>query len=170
MNDVVHRIIEDNGPFPNNPRLPLLHYKKVLDDYDPQKIQEAFSSNGWVNSWVNGIYSYHHYHSNTHEALGISGGSCEVQIGGEGGPVFHLEAGDVLVIPAGVSHKNVGASEHFVCVGSYPLNIPYDMRRGEEGERPEVDKRISKVPLPTYDPVYGDEGPIFKHWIEQQED
>ncbi len=164
MHDVAQRIIDENGPFPNNPKLPLLHYKKVLDDYDPKKIRETFASNGWINSWVNGIYSYHHFHSNTHEAIGISSGSCQVQIGGSGGQVLTLEAGDVIIIPAGVSHKNVGSSAGFTCVGCYPIDVPYDMHEGKEEERPDVDKRIAKVPLPDKDPVFGESGPLQKHW------
>lgn len=164
MSNVIHTIIKENGPFPNNNQLPLLHYKKVLTDYDPKSIRETFASHGWINSWVNSIYSYHHYHSNTHEVLGVAKGSCEVQIGGEGGAIYRLEAGDVMVIPAGVSHKNVGSSPNFTCVGCYPLDIPYDMQEGKEGERPEVDKRIARVPLPEKDPVFGIEGPLLNYW------
>lgn len=161
--DIESHLIEEAEGFPNNPKLPLLHYHSVLEDSEPSAIQNKFESNGWKNSWVDGVFSYHHFHSNTHEALGVASGFCDVQIGGGSGAVFRIEKGDVLVIPAGVSHKNVGASDDFVCVGSYPTDIPYDMKReGAEG----VKERIQEVGLPEADPAFGEEGPLFDYWSD----
>jgi uncharacterized protein YjlB len=161
LTEVVHKIIEENGSFPNNPILPILHYKRVLVS---ERGLERFASNGWKRGWENSIYPFHHFHSNTHEVLGVESGSCNVQIGGEGGEVFILEAGDVLLIPAGVSHKNVGSSSDFRCVGAYPLDIQYDMHRGSGEDLEELKRNIAKVPVPKKDPVYGNSGPLFEHW------
>ncbi|GAB4188275.1 MAG: cupin domain-containing protein [Simkaniaceae bacterium] len=161
---IVAAIIKENGPFPNNPNLPLLHYQRVLEKLRPEEVQEKFAENNWKNSWINGIYPYHHFHSNTHEALGVVSGSCQVQVGGENGRIFEISAGDVLVIPAGVSHKNIGSSPDFLCVGCYPLEIPYDMHEGKQTERPGVDENIANVPHPKKDPVFGEKGPLLEHW------
>jgi len=161
---VEEHLIEENDGFPNNPDLPLLHYKKALEPSETGSVKELFAENNWGNAWVDGIFSYHHFHSNTHEVLGITRGSCKVVIGGEGGKEITVEKGDVLVIPAGVSHKNVGSSQDFTCVGAYPSSMMYDMHEGDEEELESVKKTIRHVPLPEKDPVKGAGGPLFDHW------
>jgi uncharacterized protein YjlB len=163
---VLVELVKENGAFPNNNRLPYLLYKSVLEL--PQKnasavIKEIFASHGWANAWKNGIYPYHHYHSITHEVLGIYQGSCDVMLGAEEDRIVHLEKGDVLLLPAGVAHRNMGSSEDFGCVGAYPNGMEFDMNYGRTGERPHTDKNIQQVPLPATDPVYGN-GPLQDYW------
>ena len=52
--------------------------------------------------------------------LGIAAGWVRVRLGGEGAQTVELRAGDVVVIPAGVAHKNEGASPDLLVVGAYP--------------------------------------------------
>lgn len=85
-------------------------------------------------------------------------------LGGEQGIVTEVEAGDVLVIPAGVGHYNQGADGAFRVVGAYPDGMNWDMGYGKAEERPENLENIKKVPLPEADPVYGQEGPVHEHW------
>ena len=40
----------------------------------------------------------------------------------------------------------------------------YDLRTGEEGERPGVLENIRNVPLPEADPLFGGEGPLLMRW------
>jgi uncharacterized protein YjlB len=87
-----------------------------------------------------------------------------VQIGGPDGLLFSVEAGDVLLIPAGVSHKNIRSSQNFVTAGAYPEDISYDMHTGKEEELESVQKRIKEVPMPSQDPVFGSKGPMFTEW------
>ena len=87
-----------------------------------------------------------------------------VQFGGEDGITLVAEAGDVLILPAGLAHKNLWSSHDFRVVGAYPQGTSWDMNYGKEGERPEADKNIARVPLPPTDPVYGKEGPLRKAW------
>src|ERR1700759_5201892 len=72
--------------YPNNPRLPVLCYRKAvrLPGYgDAAKVVERlFSRNRWTGGWRDGVYNYHHYHSNAHEALGCYAGKATVQLGG----------------------------------------------------------------------------------------
>jgi uncharacterized protein YjlB len=81
-------------------------------------MEERFLANHWTNSWRNGIYTFHHFHSTSHEVLGIYRGSASVRLGGEHGQDLIVEAGDVVVIPAGVGHKNLGATRQFGVVGA----------------------------------------------------
>jgi len=44
-------------------------------------------------------FSFAHYHSTTHEALGVYRGSATLRLGGEHGKNVEVHAGDVIVIP-----------------------------------------------------------------------
>jgi uncharacterized protein YjlB len=158
--------IPAHGLFPNNPKLPVLLYKKVIRPLhnDPQAILNLLANNGWRGGWIDKIYPFHHYHSNTHEVLVAVEGRCMVQMGGTGSENIEFEKRDLLLLPAGTSHKNSGASGDFLCVGAYPFDIEYDMNFGKEEEKLQATARIARVPLPETDPLYGKEGPIFKYW------
>lgn len=152
-------IFKDDGKIPNN-KLPLLLYKNAFTkrgDAGAVWLEKKFKENNWRNSWRNGVFDYHHYHSNTHEVLGVFSGKALLQLGGETGEKIEVEAGNVLVIPAGVGHKNLGG-EDFKVVGAYPNGMDHDMNYGKEEERPEVDENIAAVPLPENDPLQGKEG------------
>src|SRR2546423_7542797 len=89
---------KDDGLIPNHPRWPLILYRGPvrLGDHDPAAVMEVlFETNGWGDSWRNGIYDYAHYHSRIHEVLGIARGSAKVQFGGASGRAVQLKAGDV---------------------------------------------------------------------------
>ena len=129
------------------------------------KIEQHFASLNWTNSWKNGIYPFHHYHSTSHEALGVYSGSATVRLGGEQGRDFQVKAGDVIVIPAGVGHKNLGSSGDFGVVGAYPDGRSWDLLRGKPGERPQADDNIARLPVPTTDPVGGAQGRLQELWV-----
>lgn len=154
---IITHTLKDDGRFPNN-SLPLIIYKDALTL--PEKkaatiIITLFENNNWKNAWKNGIYDYDHYHSITHEVLGIYCGKAKVQFGGPGGVVEKVRKGDVIIIPAGVAHRNLGSGKDFKCVGAYPGGNDYDIRKGEEGDRPESDNNIKKVPMPVSHPISG---------------
>jgi len=163
---------KDDGSIPNSRYAVLIYRGAVdLDDRDPaSSMEERFTANHWTNSWRNGIYPFHHYHSTSHEVLGVYQGSATVRLGGERGQDFFVEAGDVIVIPAGVGHKNLGASERFGVVGAYPNGRRWDLLRGRPGERPQADQNILAIPMPTEDPLYGSDGPLKKIWGEMFDD
>ena len=164
--EVRQYLLTDDGTFPNS-HLPLLVYPRgiVPASGDLATFFEAcFTGNGWPAAWRDGIYGFHHYHSTAHEVLGICRGRARVQMGGESGEILTVTAGDAVVIPAGVAHKNLGASGDFLVVGAYPRGQSWDMNDGSPGERPLVDKNIRTVPLPTTDPVMGAEGPLTQCW------
>jgi len=158
--------LKDDDLIPNS-KLPLLLYRGVisLSGDDPAHIfEKLFEENGWNESWRNGIYSYHHYHSTAHEVLGIYRGSAKVQLGGERGVIHEVSAGDVIVIPAGIAHKNLGSTRDFGVVGAYPERQDWDMNYGKPGERPRADQNIAQVALPKLDPVFGKNGPLIEKW------
>jgi uncharacterized protein YjlB len=161
-----HRF-EDDGSIPNNPTLPVLVYPQVLagSDLDPSRCKELLSENGWAGAWADGVFPYHHYHSTSHEVLCVVGGSASIAFGGPHGETIQVSAGDAVVIPAGVGHRNKGSESGFSVVGAYPPGQQdYDLRTGEEDERPEVLENIRNAALPKSDPLFGEGGPLVWRW------
>jgi uncharacterized protein YjlB len=87
-----------------------------------------------------------------------------VQLGGEDGLKLAAGVGDVLVLPAGLAHKNLWSSHDFRVVGAYPRGTTWDMNYGKPGERPGADENIARVPLPENDPVFGAGGVLLNYW------
>lgn len=164
------RTLRDDGTYPNNGVLPVLVYEQAVRRSVrslARTVERVFRTNGWTGAWRNGIFSYHHYHSTAHEALGVTGGSATVQLGGPDGWKLDVGTGDVLVLPAGVAHKNLGADRDFQVVGAYPNGQNWDLKRGDPGDRPAADRNIEQVALPSTDPLYGADGPLLEHWTEE---
>jgi len=161
---------EDGGAVPNNPRLPLLVYRQVsgFGIGDTATVIEArFGQNGWGNGWRNGIYPFHHFHSNAHEVLGIAAGRAKVRFGGASGVSVEVQAGDVVVIPAGVGHKREDSSGDLLVIGAYPPGEDPDLvREDDDGNGRALREAIQAVPVPRTDPVLGADGPLVKIWRE----
>lgn len=164
--NIFSHLLAEKGLYPNNARLPLLVVGQVFQKNraTPEGFERLFTAHQWPAAWRNGLYDFHHYHSTAHEVLGIYSGWVEACFGGPGGLVMKAEAGDVIIIPAGVSHCNVGQSPDFKVVGAYPQNQVWDMKYGKHGERPGVDRVIAGVALPDEDPVSGTDGPLKTLW------
>jgi uncharacterized protein YjlB len=165
--NIVRHILADDGQFPNNALLPLLVYRKAIHLPSSERsntVLQLFEDNGWTGGWENGVFDYHHYHSTAHEVLCVIQGTVRLQFGGPGGVSVFLEEGDVVIIPAGVAHKNISGHDDFKCVGAYPDGQRYDINYGRSGERPRADENIKLLPLPQSDPVFGMGGPLIKNW------
>ncbi|AWH84596.1 hypothetical protein HYN59_05450 [Flavobacterium album] len=162
--DILQFQFEDDGKIPNSV-FPLIVYKNAFDPGEnlADVMEETFAKNNWKNAWRNGVYPYHHYHSITHEVLGVYKGSAQLHMGGENGQKLDVEAGDVLVLPAGTGHKKISASEDFAVLGAYPGGVEYDLLTGKDSERVKALENIAKVPFPDNDPLLGNEG-IQEFW------
>ncbi|KQT46100.1 hypothetical protein ASG47_14295 [Devosia sp. Leaf420] len=161
--DIAIKHFADDGTFPNN-SLPVIIYRRAVAEPSPEAMEALFDQNGWPSAWRYGVYDFHHFHSTAHECLGVARGSARLQFGGPEGRVFEVVAGDVMVLPAGIGHKNVGSSADFLVVGAYPPGMSADRLKGEPGERPGADERIAQVALPKTDPVGGQAGPLLSKW------
>ena len=148
---------------PNNP-LPVLIFRAVLSRNSKNKarrFRETFRGHGWVGIWTDTIYDYTHFHSNAHEVLGIAEGKVELRLGGARGRTFNLQAGDVVVLPAGVGHRRTGSDEGLKVVGAYPHGqASFNIKR--KGHR------TPRVGLPRTDPVFGKKGPLILSWGESR--
>ncbi len=155
-----------NGMLPNS-RFPLLVHRGAVAGGGEEAVMQRFRNNGWLNNWhYPGIYTYAHFHSTTHECLGCARGWMEVELFGVGGLRVRVEAGDVIVLPAGVSHAMVAQSEDIMMVGGYPDGRDWDNvqeARLDEAGRRAAAKRIMMLPIPTRDPATG---ATMAEWME----
>jgi uncharacterized protein YjlB len=161
---------------PNNRHLPVILYRGVANaetasargapDVDrlAETFEAMFARNGWPPKWRDSIFDYHHFHASAHEVLGIAGGSAEVIVGGPGGRVMHLEAGDVLLLPAGTGHCLESSSGPLLVIGAYPPDQQWDIRRDalSDAER----DAMEALPFPHSDPVLGTRGPLMDNWLK----
>jgi uncharacterized protein YjlB len=157
-------LLNPDAEMPNS-RLPVLLYRAAITQDKSgvaQGIMELFATNNWRGAWRNGIYPFHHYHSTSHEVLGIESGTVTVLLGGDSGTTVDLVAGDIVVLPAGTGHMRLSSNPGLSVIGAYP--------RGQEGpdllraRSAEAEARIAHLALPKIDPVMGPDGPLLKLW------
>lgn len=164
---IIHIMIQPKDFFPGNSRFPLLIYKNAFDLlHDSNDALALLHQNDWTQAWIDGVYDFHHYHSNTHEVLVIISGECEVQFGGDKGKTYVVTFGDVVILPAGVAHKSLRMSEDFQCIGAYPFDVGTDMNEGSFDEYAKAIESIQRVGVPKKDPVFGDKGFLFDYWVD----
>jgi uncharacterized protein YjlB len=158
--------LSGNSDTPNNPLLPVIVYRCVFGTKRSDKahlFKNHYKANGWRGTWTDTIYRYRHFHTNAHEALGVAEGKVTLEIGGNRGKILRLKAGDLIILPAGTAHKRLSKDKVSV-VGAYPRGqAKYDICRNA-GQCRHAMKRIKKVPLPSTDPLYGENGPLTKLW------
>ncbi len=158
----------DDGEVPNHPRWPLIVYAGAIDPAflaaSEFAFDRLFERNGWVVGFRNGIYPFTHFHSNTHEVLGIARGEATVQLGGEAGRALIVKAGDALLLPAGTGHRRIASSRDLLVIGGYPPGYQYDLIRSAAGDDGGIRARIVGVARPDADPVGGGAGPMTELW------
>lgn len=150
-----------------NSRLPVLIYRGIsFESADTAAgFERMFNSNFWPAQWRDGIFDFHHYHSNAHEVLGVAMGAARIMLGGEGGQEIIVAPGDILILPAGTGHCCIEHSDDFLVVGAYPLNQEsYDIQRADPETLAASQARIVRVPLPQADPLSGSGGALVRLW------
>jgi len=155
------------GAIPNHPRWPLLVYPGAValcGDDPAAAFEDLFTRNRWPAAWRNGIFPFHHYHSNGHEVLGIYSGEASVRFGGESGVTIVARPGDVIVLPAGTGHKKLSSRGELGVVGAYPEGARPDTCMPPFARAKRNADAVARVPLPAADPVFGAGGPLFEHW------
>jgi uncharacterized protein YjlB len=167
MSDVAQlEFPHDSEGIPNNPTLPVVIHRgveEIIDD--PAACERLFQSHGWGGNWRDGIFPFHHFHSNAHEVLGIVAGTPEVTLGGPEGERLTLHPGDVVVLPAGTGHKREDSGTRLLVIGGYPAGQEnYDLRRADPVALEAMQRNIAAVALPEADPVQGPGGALTVAW------
>lgn len=143
-----------------HPDYPALLYRGVLTG-SAEDSEALVDRNGWPAQWRGGIFTYHHYHSTAHEALGVISGRARVVLGGPEGQEVSIRAGDLAVLPAGTGHCLLEESDDFEIFGAYPAGQQnWDICR--KSPDAETLQRIRAVPLPESDPLTG--GSMSELW------
>lgn len=188
---------------PNSP-FPLLHYPGLLaekTECNTDKVYDLFTGNGWDIHWIfrYGPTQRSHYHSKAHECMAVLTGTATIRFGAGDtsddleasthgsdyeacGVEIAAKAGDVFVIPAGVSHKSFNTTpaefalltpgnghgieaenprkalseiqlSGFTMMGAYPTGGEWDFCDGGEDE--DKKQMARAVPKPPKDPVVG---------------
>lgn len=163
---VSKHLIPEHNLHPNTSiqHKPLMIYHSAFPSTtNASAIESQLTSVGVVEpQWRYTMYSTSHFHSTTHEVLCVSNGRARLCFGGEDNegrvePV--VGRGDVMIVPAGVSHRLLEDMDGgFEMVGSYPKGCHWDMCYGKEGEEGKV-SGIGKIEWFPEDPVYGPDGP-----------
>jgi len=163
--------LSDDGTIPNS-KYPVIVYHQAFameGDAAADFLEKRFAQNGWSNAFRWRVYDYHHYHSNTHEVLGVYAGNALLQLGGPEGEKLQVRPGDVIVLPAGTGHISLSHSDDFAVLGAYPEGMEPDLIRLED-KRPDVVRdKVDGVPVPEHDPLFGDEPQgLVSSWAESR--
>ena len=96
----------------------------------------------------------------------MASGWADIVLGGPTvGQTFRLEAGDLVVLPAGTGHCRVDSSSDFAICGCYPPGQSnYTIVKERDGALARHAADIANVPLPETDPVFGADGPLITGW------
>jgi len=151
---------------PNNQVRPTIIYRSVHEAAAEQLAQwfeKVFAENGWPPAWRYTVYDFAHYHSNTHEVIGVFRGHATIRLGDTAGESLDLKAGDVVIIPAGVSHQRLSSSEDFTGVGAYPDGFdPDQIRKDRPNQKETADPQ--SISTPEKDPLGGLTGALQQEW------
>ena len=144
--------------WPNNANYPLIVYCGAYDSERDGDGRVLLQANGWTSPWAWGVFDFHHYHSTAWEALLCVRGEAEVQFGGPTGPVLHPSAGDLLLVPPGVVHKQLSSGGGFTLLGAYPDHDGCRTPEADTVRGPPTDRQaanIRKCPPPQSCPLFG---------------
>lgn len=162
--------LSDDGIIPNSKYPVIIYHHGFTLEGKPAAdfLESRFAENSWSNAFRWRVYDFHHYHTNTHEVLGVYSGNALLQLGGPKGEKLQVRPGDVIVLPAGTGHISLSNSDDFGVVGAYPNGVEPDLIKLED-ERPDsVAEKVDVIPIPQKDPFYGNsDNGLISSWNER---
>ncbi|KAL4752400.1 hypothetical protein BDW72DRAFT_171160 [Aspergillus terricola var. indicus] len=105
----------------------LMTYHQAFDA-SAEELSKHLDKIGEISArWISSMYPKTHFHSTSHEVLGVVSGSARLCFGGEGNPDRvepEVSEGDLIIFPAGVGHRLLSETDEaqrpFRMVGAYP--------------------------------------------------
>ena len=189
---VEHHLLKEAEGSPNNEALPLIVYRAAVDvsGEEPEgAVEKTFGENDWGDGFRGDTFPFHHYHSIAHEVVGCARGKARLQFGGPQGPVIDVQAGDAVLIPAGVVHCRLDDAPGYASVGAYPPGQQPDLCVSSEADAAAARQRddtgdldlkvvgrnelaatkasIAGTALPETDPIAGPDGPVATLWLKR---
>ncbi|KAH8883206.1 hypothetical protein GQ53DRAFT_830900 [Thozetella sp. PMI_491] len=173
LSEPEHYFVGDT-PYVPGSELPVVVYRGALKHcQNEEEIRIYLESNGgWVRGGAWNAWFKSHYHPNVHECYGVATGSSELSIGR--GPLddhsaeqlIRLNKGDVMIIPAGVSHCSSTATEDYRFIVFFPKEDPkwISVWCQTDEDTAENKQRALQVPLPSTDPLEGPNGYLIREW------
>ena len=156
---------EGNGRVPNS-RLPLLIYRNAVRG-TPREVESKLRKNTWSPLWHahHGMWPRHHFHSEAHEFICVTQGIHTGKFGGHNGISAQLNAGDAVIIPAGVGHRGLQISDDLNLTGGFHEGFcMVDFRICYPEEYVEMCRISREVPILEHDPFFGLNGPLARIW------
>jgi len=149
--------LTDDGTIPNSKYPVIVYHHAFMMEGKPAAdfLENRFAENGWSNAFRWRVYDYHHYHTNTHEVLGVYAGNAQLQLGGPEGERLDVQPGDVIVLPAGTGHIALSHTDDFAVVGAYPNGIEPDLIKITDPRPDDLTAKLDGIPLPEHDPFFG---------------
>jgi uncharacterized protein YjlB len=152
----------ENDEFPAQSRKDIIIYRNAVDPDAAdcaEQFEALFTENGWHLEWRGRISDTGHFHSRAHEIIAIVKGATILAFGGGKGKRVVLDAGDAVLVPPGLLHRQVGAWTGGVeAVGAIPEEVEWDLRREPPPDEP--DGGTALVDRPCCDPILGMRGPL----------
>jgi len=158
-------VFQQREQIPNS-FLPLLVWKagaRVSND-SGRDVCRLYERNGWGGTWVYTVFPFWHFHTKGHEVLTCVSGRARVGFGGDAGIIADVAPGDVAVVPAGVGHRLIEATDDFLAAGAYPPSQQGDIVRPGDMNVMEAARRIAALALPETDPITGKADGVVAIW------
>ena len=149
-----------------NSLLPLLLWRGHIPEKarEGQAVCALYRANGWTGTWVYTVYPFWHFHRLGHEVLACVSGKARIGFGGDSGIAAEISVGDVCILPAGVGHRRLDASDDFQMAGGYPPGQQGDIVKPGDMEIAQAAQAIAALALPETDPVTGRADGVVEIW------
>lgn len=149
-------VLKPDGGIPNS-ALPLVLARDAWagQALDGEAACRRLAAHGWGGNWVYTVFDFWHFHTRGHEVLAGVSGRARIGFGGDDGVSVEFGVGDLCIIPAGVGHRRLEASDDFLVAGGYPPGQEGNIVRPGQMEADRARREIEAVALPGTDPISG---------------
>ncbi len=157
-------LLLDPDPIIPNSTLPVLIYRAAIAPKNGKALgfKDLYNANDWHGVWRNGIYDFHHFHSISHEVLGIEAGRAQVRLGGDYRRQCRCRSRRCVDPPAGT--VIAVSAPRPISASSAAIRAARSIRISCVRDSDTALANIKAVALPKTDPVQGKDGSLLRLW------